>query len=337
LIHFYKRFQMEQPTTPTTTERPKRKCSTPALGQSPPSLNPTKRNIDSGNIKQSESTLPSLEKKTKVMKKNSTPLRVSIPDEGDCKLSDDLADSVKTLCQICQLPVTLTGMRSHTLLKHEIQITKYKELYGPFQIIEHIFHKCHLCGKILLLDSDAMGGHIKGIHKMKERDYKTRFMTYQAASRSDSGGIIEDNKTSAPNVEYDFKTTFPDFEYACNLKHCELCGREGVKVPLEQLEEKSNNEFNDFGKLCAKTDTEEFDDIVNVKSSCVSGQGGWTKKFLPTDVLLGNHLKDETDGGDNDEYDNFDYSDESLIVDSDSSDSSDEDNCDDFKRDTEGD
>ena len=57
-------------------------------------------------------------------------MRVPIPSEEDCKLSDNLADSVKTLCEICQTPVTLTGMRSHTMLKHEIQITKYKELYG---------------------------------------------------------------------------------------------------------------------------------------------------------------------------------------------------------------
>merc|ERR1712098_66683 len=165
----------------------------------------------------------------------------------------------------------------------------------------------------------------------------TRYMTYQAASRSDLGGIIEDNKTTAPNVEYDFKITFPDFEYACNLKHCELCGRDGLKVPLEQIKEKYNNELNESGKLCAKTNTEKVDNILNVKASCVSGQGGWTKKFLPTDVLLGNHLKDETDGGDNDEYDNLDYSDESLIVDSDSSDSSDEGTCDDSKHDSEGD
>jgi len=332
LIHFHKRYQMEHSSTPSTPERPKRKCVTPAFGQPPPTLNPTKKNIESRNIKQPEYDPPPLEKKTKVLKKGSTPLRVSIPNEEDCKLSDDLADSVKTVCQICQATVTLTGMRSHTMLKHEIQITKYKELYGPFKIIEHIFHKCHLCGKIMLLDCDAMGGHIKGTHKMKEKDYKMRFMTYPSTSRSDSGATTEDSKATVANVEYDFKTTFPDYEYECNLKHCELCGRDGLTVPLEHLEEKPNNELK---KVFPETSTKEFDDLV--KESCVSGQGGWTKKFLPTDVLLGKHLKDDSDGSDIEDFDNLDYSDESLIVDSDSSESSDEDTCDDSKNEGQGD
>ena len=36
-----------------------------------------------------------------------------------------------------------------------------------------MWHSCHLCGKLVLLDSDALGAHIKNIHKMKEKDYET--------------------------------------------------------------------------------------------------------------------------------------------------------------------
>merc|ERR1719430_2085990 len=169
-------------------------------------------------------------------KKKSAILRVTIPDEKNCKLSDDLADSVKTMCQICELPITLTGMRSHTMLKHNLQITKYKELYGPFQIIEHVFHKCHLCGKIMLLDCDAMGGHIKGTHKMKEREYKKTFMTSSSASSIYSNqtsstskvksSVSKKKKAINDKVEFDIKTTFPDYEYSCTSKHCELCGHD---------------------------------------------------------------------------------------------------------------
>ena len=66
-------------------------------------------------------------------------------------------------------------MRSHTIKYHGIQITKYKDMYGPFEIIEKVFHKCHLCGKIVLMDSDVLGGHIKKTHKMKEKDYKEKY------------------------------------------------------------------------------------------------------------------------------------------------------------------
>ena len=122
------------------------------------------------------------------------------------------------------------------MLKHDLQITKYKELYGPFQIIEHVFHKCHLCGKIMLLDCDAMGGHIKGTHKMKEREYKKTFMTSSSASSiysnqtsstaKSKSSVSKKKKTNSAKVEFDFKTTFPDYEYSCTSKHCELCGHD---------------------------------------------------------------------------------------------------------------
>jgi len=295
---------------------------TPAPAQPSTSENPTK-NTNDLNIKQSLSNLPPPEKKSKPLKRKFTPLRIPIPNEDDCKLSDDLADSVKTVCHICQAPVTLTGMRSHTMLQHKIQITKYKELYGPFQIIEHVFHKCHLCGKIMLLDSDAMGAHIKNTHKMKEKEYKKRFMTYQSASRSDLGDATEDNRTSCPKVEHDFTATFPDNEYVCNLNHWELNDHDGLSVYLEHIEER-DIEYEEFEKVYAKTKHEDNDGFV--KYSYAIGQGGWTKKFLPTDVMLGKHLKNDTQESDIDididDYDNLDCSDE--LVDLDSSKSSDE-------------
>ena len=75
--------------------------------------------------------------KKKVKKFTVTPLRVPIPkNQENCKFSDDLADSVRTLCQIFDASVTLTGMRFHTLNMHKLRISKYKELHGPFKIIE---------------------------------------------------------------------------------------------------------------------------------------------------------------------------------------------------------
>ena len=58
---------------------------------------------------------------------------------------------------------------------HGVQITEYKAMYGEFEIIEKVFHKCHLCGKIVLMDSDTLGAHIKRAHKIKERTYKKTF------------------------------------------------------------------------------------------------------------------------------------------------------------------
>jgi len=261
--------------------------------------------------------------------KKSTPLLVSIPEEKDCKLSDDLADSVKTICQICQSPITLTAMRSHTMLKHDLQITKYKELYGPFQIIEHVFHKCHLCGKIMLLDCDAMGGHIKGTHKMKEREYKKTFMTSSSASSIYSnqtsskakpkGSVTKKKKTNIAKVEFDFKTTFPDYEYSCTSKHCELCGHDEANNVSENVGEDqkpSSEEHEEVDVINPKSEDIESKDAMNKYRK--SDQSGSSRKVLVTDVLQGKDLKDNIEGI----YDNssIDYSEESLVEDSDSSD-----------------
>ena len=107
-------------------------------------------------------------------KTNLAPLKCPLYNPGSCKISDNIADSCKTHCKICGEAFFLVKMRSHTLQCHNIQITRYKELYGLFEIIEKVFHKCRLCGKIVLMDSDALGAHIKGKHKMKEKDYKEK-------------------------------------------------------------------------------------------------------------------------------------------------------------------
>ena len=90
--------------------------------------------------------------------KNFEPLKLTPPsDLVECKISDNLEDSCKTLCkvslsnsvctqhnqnfsvsryQICAKPFNLAAMRSHTLSAHNLQITKYKEIHGQFEILQ---------------------------------------------------------------------------------------------------------------------------------------------------------------------------------------------------------
>jgi len=161
------------------------------------------------------------------------------PAKDDIKISDDMVDACKTICKICHKTFRLSMMRIHTL-KHGLQITKYKEIHGNFHedksmIVEIVYHKCHLCGKLVLLDNDALGGHIKGTHKWTEKDYKGQFMTLSKVHPTPQTNVdMEydiDNVKFKPvgsgdldDVEYDFATTtFPEFEYDCNLSDCDLC------------------------------------------------------------------------------------------------------------------
>lgn len=164
------------------------------------------------------------------------------PAKDDVKISDVMADACKTICKICHKTFRLSMMRLHTL-KHGLQITKFKEIHGNFHedksmIVEIVYHKCHLCGKLILLDNDALGGHIKGVHKWTEKDYKGQFMTLSVSKGHPTPQKNVDMEYDVDNVkfkpvgsgdsvfddvEYDFETTFPEFEYDCNLSDCNLC------------------------------------------------------------------------------------------------------------------
>jgi len=181
---------------------------------------------------------------------------MSIEDE-DLIISDNLEDCNKTTCKICYSTFPLTYMRNHTLKKHQIQVTKYKEKYGEFEIIEpQIYHKCHLCNKLLLLDRDRLGGHIKGTHKMKETDYMTKYMTYARSvskrktspvpprlkksrrkpSREKAAADEEIEPAPPSKADSPINIFLGDEEYFCNEAPCEFCERAKAIVKLDPLE-----------------------------------------------------------------------------------------------------
>ena len=47
-----------------------------------------------------------------------------------------------------------------------------------------VYHKCELCGKLVLLDGDFLGAHIKNKHKMKESVYYNQYMINNPAKSS---------------------------------------------------------------------------------------------------------------------------------------------------------
>jgi len=186
-------------------------------------------------------------------------------NESEAIISDNMADACRTLCKICGGSFPLSSMRGHTQSRHNLQITLYKEKYGPFEIIEpKVYHKCYICGKVVLLDNDWLGGHIKSTHKMKEKAYKDKYMTLNIKARQAEATTREQRPKNARNlsrVTYDFETTFPDFEYDCNLPHCDMCQRNGAHVHIDL------NEFHEAKlhqeKLFLDTATKTTDDSSN--------------------------------------------------------------------------
>ena len=98
---------------------------------------------------------------------------------GGEKYSDHLGDAVKVICQLCNSCESLTAMRSHTRSKHEMSIAVYRERFGQLadHMEEKVFHKCKICHKILLLDSDIIYHHARRTHGLMFKEYTARYMT----------------------------------------------------------------------------------------------------------------------------------------------------------------
>ena len=96
----------------------------------------------------------------------------------DVRFSNDMRDACKTICQICKAPVFLTTLRGHTRSRHNVTIDEYKKVYGNHRnnIIEKVYHKCAICQKTVLLDSDEISHHLKRNHAITHKNYNAEYM-----------------------------------------------------------------------------------------------------------------------------------------------------------------
>jgi len=93
------------------------------------------------------------------------------------KISNDMRDACKTTCLICGTVLFVNALRGHTRAKHDINITAYKQSFGitKLELVKEVYHKCAICGQLLLLDSDTIAAHIPR-HKITHKNYNANFM-----------------------------------------------------------------------------------------------------------------------------------------------------------------
>ena len=94
------------------------------------------------------------------------------------KFSNNTKDVVQTICQLCKVHYYFVNMRVHTRKVHKLSISDYKAKYGNLDrnIVEEIYHKCGICSKALLFDSDSMVLHTKK-HGLTHKEYSSRYLT----------------------------------------------------------------------------------------------------------------------------------------------------------------
>ena len=99
-------------------------------------------------------------------------------DSENQRFSNCMRDAVRSICQICGSTETWNNMRNHTKKIHGIRITAYKQKYGQLteHLVEKVFHKCGVCGRVLLLDPDILAPHVRN-HGMSHKHYSAKYMT----------------------------------------------------------------------------------------------------------------------------------------------------------------
>ena len=98
---------------------------------------------------------------------------------GPRMFSSNPMNSCKVFCCFCDKVVSLSGLGKHVNNTHRVMLKEYKALFGNprNQIIKLVFHKCEICKKVLLLNTDDMSKHMKKAHQLAYKDYMIRYMT----------------------------------------------------------------------------------------------------------------------------------------------------------------
>ena len=114
------------------------------------------------------------------------------PEETSERLSNQMKDAVKTVCQVCQEEVFFDSMRGHTRREHEMGISEYKLTFGELakNLVEAVYHKCQLCSQKFLLSADAIAKHAR-LHRMSHREFSARFIVLRGAKAPTKAETME--------------------------------------------------------------------------------------------------------------------------------------------------
>jgi len=107
------------------------------------------------------------------------------------QLSNDPNMSCRVFCNICDRLYFLSGLRKHVAHKHSLTYTEYKRRFGGDprrQIINSVYHCCVLCKKVVLLDTDELGKHLK--------DHRLGYTQYMKQNMKKGSGLLTDKKFS---------------------------------------------------------------------------------------------------------------------------------------------
>jgi len=179
--------------------------------------------------------------------------RIQDRDTDGNLISNDFADYALVECKICLIHTPMTRLRSHTKSAHKTTITEYKAQFGSDLVpIEIIYHRCGICGELVLLDSDHIAVHLKRPgHYITHKNYNDGYMVDSRSSKYNMGKRIYSDKP--PELHFPQQG-----QPVLNIKER---SRRKVRIPYDEAEYDLTNfiespsptyeqgEFEEFGEF----------------------------------------------------------------------------------------
>ena len=133
--------------------------------------------------------------------------------------------SCKVFCFFCDKAVNLSSLLNHLRYAHKKTLTQYKELFGNprMQIIEVVFHKCNICRKSVLLNSDDISKHLKKKHSnISYKDYVSTHLNNNKRNKAIESLVDEGSEKMLTGTGIQCNVCLKSFKQNIQLKipHC---------------------------------------------------------------------------------------------------------------------
>ena len=115
------------------------------------------------------------------------------PVEKVERFSDLPGDYTTYKCQRCNYTGKYKLLQKHIRVKYKLSIAQYKQEHGELMIIDRVNHKCKICSKIVLYQSDNLRSHLK-YHLLTIEEYQEKY-SLEANGTNYAASNVDNNRT----------------------------------------------------------------------------------------------------------------------------------------------
>jgi len=146
-------------------------------------------------------------------------LKINAYDEtaDESLLRDSYRDVCKVQCALCEKTIDLDLFSVHLSKKHDLSFSEYKVQNDIPLVTNRTFHKCGICGMVVLFTRVRISGHVTQKHGISIKEYSKKYLTKM--NRGPANYEVNDTEVDR-DVMYS-----NDYEDECKAV-CKVCHKE---------------------------------------------------------------------------------------------------------------